>query len=162
MFPLAVDVGDKLSILVFDSNHESSNIVTNAFGRVSPSSLEKVAAIVADRPERDWVFALHHHVALPKSVSARTAKGRITERFMVLENPTAFLRSLAPHPAVILHGHRHVEYLGRIGNVDISSARSAAVGDEVGDVDPRPGFRILGLSVGSHGRCALDAVEDFF
>ena len=69
-----------------------------------------------------WIIALHHHLAeYPAPVEA------FSERIgTALINGAWFLRVLKPYAArlVVMHGHRHIDWIGRCGKLKLISAPS--------------------------------------
>lgn len=113
---------DGLGIIVLNSNAETHFSFTNALGMVSLEQARAMDAIQAEYPEASWLIALHHHVVeYPQPAKA------LSERIgTALINGTWFVRRLARFAgrAVILHGHRHVDWIGESGGLPIISAPS--------------------------------------
>jgi hypothetical protein len=139
-------------IYVIDSNAIGGNIVSNAFGKLRWDSAILLRRLQRHFGRRPSIFLLHHHIALPpnrlKFVRARP-RDALMRRFMVLSNPSDLIAAL-PHDreTVIFHGHRHVAYLGQLGNLQVVSAPSSTLGDESEQpVRNGPGYSVFSVVV---------------
>jgi hypothetical protein len=125
-------------IYVLDSNAVGGSIVDNAFGSLTRDTLIILRRLEHHFGARPSVYLLHHHVALPpiESTTGLFSMDVLLRRFMVLKNATAFLAALPQNrELVILHGHRHTGFIGRLDNrIEIVSAPSTTLGDE----NPKP------------------------
>ncbi len=123
-FPLVQppDTDDGLGIVVLNSNAETHFSFTNALGLVSAEQARGLEIATRRYPRACWIVALHHHVIeYPQSVKAlsqRIGTALINGSWFVRR-----LRRLADH-VVIMHGHRHVDWIGECGGVLIVSAPS--------------------------------------
>jgi hypothetical protein len=89
---------------------------------VSAEQARALEVAVRQYPRACWIVALHHHVIeYPKPAKA------LSERIgTALINGSWFIRRLqhlAGH-AVIMHGHRHIDWIGECGALLIVSAPS--------------------------------------
>jgi len=113
---------DGLGIIVLNSNAETHFSFTNALGMVSLEQARAMDAVKADYPQASWLVALHHHVVeYPQPANA------LSERIgTALINGSWFVRRLQRFAGrvVILHGHRHVDWIGESGGMPILSAPS--------------------------------------
>lgn len=113
---------DGLGIIVLNSNAETHFSFTNALGMVSLEQARAMDAVKADYPQASWLIALHHHVVeYPQPAKA------LSERIgTALINGTWFVRRLSRFAGrvVVLHGHRHVDWIGESGGLPIISAPS--------------------------------------
>jgi predicted phosphodiesterase len=143
-FPMVVDIpGSSFSIVVLDSIEFSSTLAANAYGYVPTDQLQKIANLKEVQGGRRYLFALHHDVALPPQLVRGSLLRRLQPFFLLLQNPRSVVRALREHaPAVVLHGHRHVEYGGKLHKLDIVSAPSTTLGCEA-QGRTTPGFYIL-------------------
>jgi hypothetical protein len=77
---------------------------------------------MADYPGARWIVALHHHmVEYPRAAKA------LSERIgTALINGNWFVRRLRRHAGrvVVMHGHRHVDWIGECAGLLIVSAPS--------------------------------------
>ena len=128
MFPMVKppDTEDGLGIIILNSNAETHFSFTNALGMVSSEQAKAVEAIVDQYPYAYWIVALHHHlVEYPKPVK------KLSERIgTALINGSWFMRHLGRlnDHAVVMHGHRHIDWMGECGGLVIVSAPSPVMG----------------------------------
>jgi hypothetical protein len=151
-FPLIVPPAETngLGIAILNSNAETHFSFTNALGMVSVEQARRLLAAVDHFPNAYWVIALHHHlVEYPMSVA------KFSERIgTALINGSWFIRkirSLAPR-AIVMHGHRHIDWIGACGKLKIVSAPSPVMG--VTNEAPTY-FLIHTLTARSDGICLL-------
>jgi len=143
-----------LGVAILNSNAETHFSFTNALGMVSVEQTRRLAAAVERFPQAHWIIALHHHlVEYPMSVA------KFSERIgTALINGSWFirkLRSLAPR-AIVMHGHRHIDWIGACGKLKIVSAPSPVMGA----TDEAPTyFHIHTLTAGPGGQVCLLAPE---
>jgi hypothetical protein len=73
-------------------------------------------------PQARWILALHHH-PMEYPMAAKAFSERIGT---ALINGSWFARQLAPvgNRLLIMHGHRHIDWIGRCGTLKIVSAPS--------------------------------------
>jgi hypothetical protein len=128
MFPMVLppDADDGLGIIVLNSNAETHFSFTNALGLVSAEQARAFRVATAQYPRACWIVALHHHVIEypqpAKELSERIGTALINGSWFIRR-----LQSLADH-AVIMHGHRHVDWIGACGRLQIVSAPSPVMG----------------------------------
>ena len=141
---------DGLGIAILNSNAETHFSFTNALGIVSTEQARRLATAVEQFPRAHWIIALHHHlVEYPLSVAA------FSERIgTALINGSWFIRkikSIAPR-AIVMHGHRHIDWIGTCGKLRIVSAPSPVMGatDEASTY-----FLIHTLTAGADGQVCL-------
>jgi hypothetical protein len=117
---------DGLGVAILNSNAESHFSFTNALGLVSVEQTHRLVAAIKASPKARWVVALHHHLLeYPMPVSA------FSERVgTALVNGSWFVRKLMPFAAriVVMHGHRHIDWIGVCGAMKILSAPSPVMG----------------------------------
>ena len=141
---------DGLGIAILNSNAETHFSFTNALGMISLEQARRLAAAVGAFPQAHWVIALHHHlIEYPMRVAA------FSERVgTALVNGSWFVRKLAPFAVrtVVMHGHRHVDWIGACGALKIISAPSPVMGS----TDDAPThFHIHTLAAGPDGDLRL-------
>jgi hypothetical protein len=152
VFPLVMppDAEDGLGVIALDSNAETHFSFTNALGLVTADQMRGLRAIVRQYPHAKWVVALHHHVVeYPQPTSA------FFERVgTALINGTWFIRGLRELAdcAVIMHGHRHIDWFGQCAGLPILSAPSPVMAS--GD-DRSAYFYIHTLTSAGDGRIGL-------
>ena len=128
MFPMVKppDTEDGLGIIILNSNAETHFSFTNALGMVSSEQANAVGAIADQYPRAFWIVALHHHlVEYPKPAK------KLSERIgTALINGSWFMRHLGRlnDHAVVMHGHRHIDWIGECGRLVIVSAPSPVMG----------------------------------
>jgi hypothetical protein len=156
VFPLVVppEKHDGLGIILLNSNAETHFSFTNALGLISSEQIKGIEIVVAEYPHACWLIALHHHpVEYPrpaKALSERIGTALINGSWFVRR-----LRPLAGH-AVLMHGHRHVDWIGECAGLLIVSAPSPVMSapDDLASY-----FYIQTFAVDQHGRLALLAPE---
>ena len=152
VFPMVVPPAKKdgLGIILLNSNADTHFSFTNALGMVSAEQMRGVEIAAAEYPEACWVIALHHHV-----VEYPWAAKALSERIGTsLINGNWFVRSLRPlsDRAILMHGHRHINWIGHIAGLRIISAPSPVM--EVTD-DMDTAFYIHSLGIDADGKLRL-------
>ncbi len=119
---------DGLGVVLLNSNADTNFSFTNALGMMSAGQARRLTAALDFYPRAAWIVALHHHVTeYPRPVSA------FSERVgTALINGSWFLRVLKPYAEriVVMHGHRHVDWVGACGAMKIVSAPSPVMKPE--------------------------------
>ncbi len=152
VFPMVLppDAEDGLGILVLNSNAETHFSFTNALGVVSAEQARALDIATRQYPNACWILALHHHVIeYPQPAKA------LSERIgTALVNGSWFIRRLRglAGRAVILHGHRHVDWIGSCIGLRIVSAPSPVMGGTNG---LQTYFYIHTLAIGQDRRLRL-------
>ena len=151
---------DGLGVALLNSNADSNFSFTNALGMISAEQARRLTANLDAHPRARWIVALHHHLAeYPKPVES------FSERIgTALINGAWFLRVLRPYAArvVVMHGHRHIDWIGTCGRLKLISAPSPVMAKP----DKATHFHVHLLSAGpgdsirllAPRRVALDAV----
>jgi hypothetical protein len=141
---------DGLGIAILNSNAETHFSFTNALGLISYEQAQRLVAVISRFPRARWIIALHHHLLeypmAPNSFSERIGTALI--------NGSWFVRKLGPfgNRTVIMHGHRHIDWIGACGTLKIISAPSPVMGA----VEDTPAyFYIHTLAAGPGGRLGL-------
>jgi hypothetical protein len=152
LFPMVLppDIADGLGVLVLNSNAETHFSFTNALGLISVDQTRRLMMAIDRFPRARWIIALHHHlIEYPMPVTAfseRVGTALINGSWFVRQ-----LKSLAGR-AVVMHGHRHIDWIGECEGVRIISAPSPVMGAK----DEAPSyFHIHTLAAGSDGRLRL-------
>ena len=152
VFPMVLppDPDDGLGIILLDSNADTHFSFTNALGMISADQARGLEIARAQYPQACWVIALHHHVVEyprpAKALSERVGTALINGNWFVRR-----LRSLAGR-AILMHGHRHVDWMGECNGIAILSAPSPVM--EATD-DQATCFYIHTLAVGADRRLRL-------
>jgi Calcineurin-like phosphoesterase len=126
-FPMIVTPreADGLGVAILNSNAESHFSFTNALGFIPVEQARRLFKSVARFPRASWIIALHHHLMeypMPVGFSERVGTALI--------NGSWFVRNLKPFAArtVVMHGHRHIDWIGSCGALKIVSAPSPVMG----------------------------------
>lgn len=155
-FPMILppDSGDGLGVALLNSSAETHFSFTNALGLIPADQVRRLTSAMAQFPKAVWVIALHHHLMeYPMPVSA------FSERVgTAVINASWFVRKLMPFAgrAVVMHGHRHLDWIGACGDLRIISAPSPIMG--VRDDEPSH-FYIHTLAADPTGRIRLLAPQ---
>jgi hypothetical protein len=151
-FPMVLppEPDDGLGIILLDSNADTHFSFTNALGMISADQARALDIACAQYPRACWIVALHHHVV----EYPRPAKALSVRIGTALVNGNWFVRRLAPLAgrAVVLHGHRHIDWIGECGGLRILSAPSPVM--EATD-DMATCFYIHTLAAGGDRRLRL-------
>jgi 3',5'-cyclic AMP phosphodiesterase CpdA len=151
-FPMIVPPDDEagLGIILLNSNADTHFSFTNALGMVSAEQMRAFDLACAEYPRAAWIVALHHHL-MEYPWAAKQLSMRIGT---ALINGNWFVRSLKPLTgrAVLMHGHRHVDWIGECAGLPIVSAPSPVM--EVTD-DKDTAFYIHTLAIDADGRLSL-------
>ena len=123
LFPLILPPAedDGLGVAILNSNADTNFSFTNALGMIPAGQARKLIAALDHYPKARWIVALHHHlIEYPMPVTA------FSERIgTALVNGSWFQRVLKPYAnrVVVMHGHRHVDWIGACGKLRISPHR---------------------------------------
>ncbi len=124
MFPMVLppDGPDGLGVILLNSNADTHFSFTNALGMVSAEQVRGMEIALGLYPKACWIVVLHHHVVeYPWPAKA------LSERIgTALINGNWFVRKLERHAnrLIVMHGHRHVDWIGQCGDLTILSAPS--------------------------------------
>ena len=157
LFPMIVPPsGDDCGVILLDSNARRHFSLTNAIGVIGRQQLRAFAAILRASPGRGWIVVVHHHL-----VEYPIPSLGLDERIgVVLVNAPDVLRVIASHdvPVLVLHGHRHRDWIGTCGDVVLCSAPSVTLGDK--GANTRAGsFSLYDVAIDAGGRMHLAASE---
>ena len=155
-FPMILppDRENGICVAILDSNAANHFSFTNALGLISLEQTRRLEAAIAQFPKAAWIIALHHHlVEYPMPVTT------FSERVgTALINGSWFVRRIQKFAdqAIVMHGHRHVDWIGACGALKIVSAPSPvmAIGE---NADSH--FYIHRLMRGPNGRLCLARPE---
>jgi hypothetical protein len=116
---------------------------------VSTEQARRLAASLDAHPKARWIVALHHHLAeYPGPVEA------FSERIgTALINGAWILRVLRPYAGrvVVMHGHRHIDWIGTCGQLKLVSAPSPVMARP----DKPTHFHVHSLAAGPDGSIRL-------
>jgi hypothetical protein len=152
IFPMVVppDPEDALGIIMLNSNAETHFSFTNALGMISAGQIRAIEIAAAQYPRAAWLIALHHHpVEYPHPTVA------LSQRIgTALINGGSFMRRLRPLAGrvVLMHGHRHIDWIGECAGLLIVSAPSPVMG---ATDDLATYFYIHTLAAEPHGKLRL-------
>ena len=123
-FPMVLppDTEDGLGVILLNSNAETHFSFTNALGLVTAEEAKGIDIAAALYPKARWIIGLHHHL-----VEYPTKAKAFSERIgTALINGTWFTRRLQglAGRVILMHGHRHVDWIGACGDLLIVSAPS--------------------------------------
>lgn len=116
-----------LGVILLNSNADTHFSFTNALGLMPAEQERRLTQILKAWPNACWLVALHHHL-----VEYPRATRSLSERIgTALINGSWFLRQLKPaaRRLIIMHGHRHIDWTGRCGDLRIVSAPSPVMGE---------------------------------
>jgi len=140
-------------IILLDSNARSHFSLTNAVGVVNPVQLRALKSVLRTTANRAWLILLHHQL-VEYPVPGISLSDRVG---LALMNAPDVLAAIAPHASrtLVLHGHRHVDWIGSIGNTVLCSAPSVTLGLE----KYRRRFTIHEFALNTNGSIQLTANE---
>lgn len=123
IFPMVLppERPDGLGVILLNSNAETHFSFTNALGLISAEQSRDLVTATREFPKARFLVALHHHVVeFPKAVRFAARIGT------ALINASSFVRLLQPlgRRIVVMHGHRHIDWIGASGETRILSAPS--------------------------------------
>ncbi len=153
LFPLILppEEDDGLGVAILNSNADTNFSFTNALGMIPVGQAQKLIAALNHYPKARWIVALHHHlIEYPMPVA------KFSERIgTALVNGSWFQRVLKPYAkrVIVMHGHRHVDWIGACGEMKIVSAPSPVMAP---DMKPTH-FYVHALGRGPGGVLALMA-----
>jgi predicted MPP superfamily phosphohydrolase len=151
-FPMIVPPrsDDGLGIILLNSTAETHFSFTNALGMISSEHVRALQGVALQYPRARWIIALHHHLleypTRSSSFSERIGTSLINGSWLARQLQTLGRR------AVVMHGHRHVDWFGRCGRLRIVSAPSPMMNA----ADDQPSyFHIHTLAAGADGELLL-------
>jgi hypothetical protein len=124
VFPMILrpDRPDGLGVILLNSNADTHFSFTNALGMIATEQVKGMEIAMEQYPQACWLVALHHHlVEYPKPAKA------LSDRIgTALINGNWFVRRLQHFAdrAVVMHGHRHTDWIGKCADLVIVSAPS--------------------------------------
>jgi 3',5'-cyclic AMP phosphodiesterase CpdA len=157
IFPLVEPAGDHgYGVILLNSNARSHFSLTNAIGVVDRSQLAALRSILRSSPAQAWMIVLHHQV-VEYPLACIGLRDRIG---LALVNAADVLASIAPHASriLVLHGHRHRDWIGTYGKVVLCSAPSVTLGAYGADMY-RGSFHLHQVAIGADGSIDLATIE---
>lgn len=152
VFPMVLppDSDDGLGTILLNSNADTHFSFTNALGMIPVEQVRGIEIAAAQYPQARWIIALHHHVVeYPKAAKV------LSERIgTALVNGNWFVRRLQAlgGRAILMHGHRHIDWIGKCAGLSIVSAPSPVM-ESTDDADTY--FYIHTLAAGNGGQFGL-------
>jgi predicted MPP superfamily phosphohydrolase len=152
VFPMVLPPNrdDGLGIILLNSNADTHFSFTNALGMISVEQVRGIEIAAAQYPQACWIIALHHHVIeypnVAKVLSERIGTALINGNWFVRR-----LQGLGAR-AVLMHGHRHIDWIGKCAGLSIVSAPSPVM-EATDDADTY--FYIHTLAAQDGGRIGL-------
>jgi Calcineurin-like phosphoesterase len=152
VFPMVLppDADDGLGVILLNTCAATHFSFTNALGLITAEQARGLAAVARQLPRARWIVALHHHLMeYPRPAKA------FSERIgTALINGSWFVRQIQHlgRRAVVMHGHRHIDWIGECGSLRIISAPSPVM--EAINAEPTS-FYIHTLAAGPEGRLCL-------
>ncbi|HEX7980005.1 MAG TPA: metallophosphoesterase [Gemmatimonadaceae bacterium] len=126
-FPMVIapESEDGLGIIALNSNAETHFSFTNALGLVPRGEVQALDKAMAQYPRAAWIIALHHHIVEHPKLGHALAERIGT----TLINGNWFTRHLlgVGRRALVMHGHRHIDWMGECGDLLILSASSSTM-----------------------------------
>ena len=142
--------------MLLDSNAIRHLSLTNAIGVVGRSQLRAMRSVLQSSRDRGWLIVLHHHV-VEYPIRSIGLKERIG---LSLANATEVLDAISAHgaPVIVLHGHRHRDWIGMRDGVTLCSAPSVTLGSY--NLDSTHGyFHVYELACSTSGATRLHGSE---
>jgi hypothetical protein len=128
LYPMVVPPREEggLGIALLNSNAETHFSFTNALGLVSIEQTRRLEAVINRFPKARWIVTLHHHLMeypMPGTAFAERIGTAVI-------NGSWFVRRLRVFAdrAVVMHGHRHIDWIGTFGALKVISAPSPVMG----------------------------------
>jgi 3',5'-cyclic AMP phosphodiesterase CpdA len=160
IFPLVEpsQAGAVYGLILLNSNARSHFSLTNAIGVVGPSQLRALRRLLRNS-NNPWLVLLHHQV-VEYPVTSVSLRERIG---LALINAPDLVAVLAPHAGrvIVLHGHRHRDWVGVCGDIVLCSAPSASLGGDRAD-GYRGSFRVHQFAALIDGDIRLTGTERVF
>jgi hypothetical protein len=145
---------DGLGIIILNSNAETHFSFTNALGVISSAQAKRIRVAAGLYPQACWIIALHHHlIEYPQkadALSMRIGTALVNGSWVIRQ-----LQRLAGR-AVIMHGHRHTDWIGQCGRLLIVSAPSPVM---VPAAAGAPYFYVHSLAIGPDAQLKLRQAE---
>jgi 3',5'-cyclic AMP phosphodiesterase CpdA len=152
IFPLVAPPEDGCGVVLLDSNARRHFSLTNAIGIIGVGQLRALDSVLQSSPGAAWIIAVHHHlVEYPiRGLGLNERAG------VVLVNAADVLRILArrDRSVLVLHGHRHRDWIGTRGDTVVCSAPSVTLGDK-GSQSACGSFSLYDIAFSSEGRLQL-------
>jgi hypothetical protein len=149
-FPMIVPPreADGLGVILLDSNGRTHFSFTNALGIVDAAQLRAAERAMRALPAARWLVCVHHHLVEYPRPGAKLADRigtALVNGHWVVQRLRRFRARI-----VVLHGHRHYDWMGSCGGLRIVSAPSPVMGNAAGR-----GFWVHGFGSGEEGALTM-------
>jgi 3',5'-cyclic AMP phosphodiesterase CpdA len=140
-------------VILLNSNAPSNFSLTNAVGVVNPAQLRALKSVLRAFPHSAWLILLHHQI-VEYPVPGISLGDRVG---LALMNAPDVLAAISPHASrtLVLHGHRHVDWIGATGSTVLCSGPSVTLGPD----KYRGRFTIHEFALGENGSIRLTSNE---
>jgi hypothetical protein len=140
-------------VILLNSNAPSNFSLTNAVGVVNPAQLRALKSLLRTSPHSAWLMLLHHQI-VEYPVAGISLGDRVG---LALMNASDVLTAISPHASriLVLHGHRHVDWIGAVGKTVLCSGPSVTLGPD----RYRGRFTIHEFTIGDNGTIRLTTNE---
>ena len=109
------------------------SVIDGAIGTLGDRQLSQLEALLRSRAGKCVVVLIHHHLGCPRKILRENPLSKVELRVLQLNGANRVCDLLAEHkPAVVLHGHKHLDYRATYKCAMIQSAASVAYGDRLG------------------------------
>lgn len=158
LFPMVAPPGadGRPGVILLNSCADSHMALTNGIGAIEPRQLQALERLMTRHGEARWLIALHHQVTEYAAFGIP-----LKERFgLSLINAPDLLASIGSRArqAVVLHGHRHRNWVGMCGALQLCSVPSSTLGAH--DTKYGPGlFHLHEIAWGAPDRIWVAATE---
>jgi hypothetical protein len=127
VFPMIVPpTGDRPGIVLMNSSTDSHMALMNAIGVIDPLQIRSLAHLQKLYDDATWLVVLHHQVVEypSRGTSLKERAG------LCLVNAPDLLAAVKDKPGevLILHGHRHRDWLGSCSGLGLCSSPSVTLG----------------------------------
>lgn len=158
VFPMVVPpAGDRPGIVLMNSSTDSHMALMNAIGVVDPQQIRSLTLLQKLYDNATWLVVLHHQVVEypSRGTSLKERAG------LCLVNAPDLLAALKDKSGrvLILHGHRHRDWLGSCGGLGLCSAPSAMLG-AYNQRYERGAFHVHGLAQDAHGNLVISKTDE--
>jgi predicted MPP superfamily phosphohydrolase len=155
-FPLIVPPreADGLGVILLDSNGRTHFSFTNALGIVDAGQLRAAERAMHAYPAARWLVCVHHHVVEYPRPGAKLADRigtALVNGHWVVQRLRRFRARI-----VVLHGHRHYDWMGECGGLRIVSAPSPVMGAKD---DKARWFWVHGFGSGEEGALTMSGAR---
>jgi len=155
IFPLVEPAmnNSRYGVILLNSNAPSNFSLTNAVGVVNPAQLRALKSLLRTSPHSAWLMLLHHQI-VEYPVAGISLGDRVG---LALMNASDVLTAISPHASriLVLHGHRHVDWIGAVGKTVLCSGPSVTLGPD----RYRGRFTIHEFTIGDNGTIRLTTNE---